>query len=90
MKSKKKKLDWLKSEPEREREEVLAQQQEKAPKSTETAKFDPETGEILDSRQLSQNQQEAVRGAENGLKRYTQNDLGSIFRRHGRKRLFQE
>ncbi|CEY59017.1 MULTISPECIES: DUF1351 domain-containing protein [Streptococcus] len=57
---------------EREREEVLAQQQEKAPKSTETAKFDPETGEILDSRQLSQNQQEAVRGAENGLKRYTQ------------------
>ncbi len=57
---------------EREREEVLAQQQEKAPKSTETAKFDPETGEILDSRQLYQNQQEAVRGAENGLKRYTQ------------------
>lgn len=57
---------------EREREEVLAQQQEKAPKSTETAKFDPETGEILDSRQLSQNQQEAVRGAENNLKRYTQ------------------
>ncbi|TMR79573.1 DUF1351 domain-containing protein [Streptococcus pseudopneumoniae] len=57
---------------EREREEVLAQQQDKAPKSTETAKFDPETGEILDSRQLSQNQQEAVRGAENGLKRYTQ------------------
>lgn len=57
---------------EREREEVLAQQQEKAPKSTETAKFDPETGEILDSRQLSQNQKEAVRGAENGLKRYTQ------------------
>lgn len=37
---------------EREREEVLAQQQEKAPKSTETAKFDPETGEILDSRQI--------------------------------------
>lgn len=57
---------------EREREEVLAQQQEKAPKSTETAKFDPETGEILDSRQLSQNQQEAVRGTENSLKRYTQ------------------
>lgn len=57
---------------EREREEVLAQQQEQAPKPTEAAKFDPETGEILDSRQLSQNQQEAVRGAENGLKRYTQ------------------
>ena len=57
---------------EREREEVLAQQQEQAPKSTETAKFDPETGEILDGGQLSQNQQEAVRGAENSLKRYTQ------------------
>lgn len=57
---------------EREREEVLAQQQEQAPKPTEAAKFDPETGEILDGGQLSQNQQEAVRGAENGLKRYTQ------------------
>ena len=57
---------------EREREEVLAQQQEQAPKSTETAKFDPETGEILDGGQLSQNRQEAVIGAENGLKRYTQ------------------
>lgn len=57
---------------EREREEVLAQQQEQAPKSTETAKIDPETGKILDDGQLSQNQQEAVRGAENGLKRYTQ------------------
>lgn len=57
---------------EREREEVLAQQQEQAPKSTETAKIDPETGEILDGGQLSQNQQEDVRGAENVLKRYTQ------------------
>lgn len=57
---------------EREREEVLAQQQEQAPKSTETAKIDPETGEILDGGQLSQNRQEDVRGAENVLKRYTQ------------------
>lgn len=57
---------------EREREEVLAQQQEQAPKSTEAAKFDPETGETLDGGRLSQNQQEAVRGVENGLKRYTQ------------------
>ena len=57
---------------ERERKELLTQQQEQAPKSTETAKFDPETGEILDGGQLSQNQREAVRGAENGLKRYTQ------------------
>ena len=57
---------------EREREEVLAQQQEQAPKSTETAKIDAETGKILDDGQLSQNQQEAVRGTENSLKRYTQ------------------
>ncbi len=61
---------------EREREEVLAaqqtQQQEQAPKSTETPNFDPETGEILDRGQLSQNQQETVRLDENGLKRYTQ------------------
>lgn len=57
---------------EREREELLAQQREQALESTETANFDPETGEILDGGQLSQNQQEAVRGAENGLKRYTQ------------------
>lgn len=57
---------------EREREEVSARQQEQAPESTETANFDPETGEILDGGQLSQNQQEALKGAENGLKRYTQ------------------
>lgn len=57
---------------ERERKELLAQQQEQAPESTETANFDPETGEILDGGQLSQKQQEAVREAENGLKRYTQ------------------
>lgn len=56
----------------REREEVLARQQEQAPESTETANFDPETGEILDGGQLSQNQQEAFKGVENGLKRYTQ------------------
>lgn len=61
---------------ERENQEFLAaqqtKQQEQAPKSTENPNFDPETGEILDGGQLSQNQQEAVRGAENGLKRYTQ------------------
>ncbi len=57
---------------EREREELLAKQQEQALESTETANFDPETGEILDGGQLSQNKQEAVKGAKNGLKRYTQ------------------
>ena len=66
---------------EREREEVLTQQQNEHPEfrtilgchiDEETQEFDPETGEILDGGQLSQNQQEAVKGAENGLKRYTQ------------------
>ena len=41
-------------------------------KSTETPKFDPETGEILDGGQIPQNETNTLRGAENGLKRYTQ------------------
>ena len=66
---------------EREREEALDQQQNEHLEfrtihgchiDEETQEFDPETGETLDSGQLSQNQQEAVRGAENSLKRYTQ------------------
>lgn len=66
---------------EREREEALAQQQNGQPEfrtilgchiDEETQEFDPETGEILDGGQLSQNQPEALKGAENGLKRYTQ------------------
>lgn len=61
---------------ERANQELLAaqqtKQQEQTPKSTETQNFDPETGEILDGGQLSQNRQEAIRGAGNSLKRYTQ------------------
>ena len=61
---------------ERESQELLAaqqaKQQEQAPKSTETPNFDPETGEILDGGQIPQNEQNALRGAENDLKRYTQ------------------
>nr|DAQ96902.1 MAG TPA: Protein of unknown function (DUF1351) [Caudoviricetes sp.] len=61
---------------ERANQELLAaqqsKQQEQAPKSTETPKFDPETGEILDSEQIPQNEQNSLRGAENDLKRYTQ------------------
>lgn len=61
---------------ERESQELLAAQQtkpqEQAPKSTETPNFDPETGEILDDGQNPQNEQNALRGAENNLKRYTQ------------------
>nr|DAE24301.1 MAG TPA: Protein of unknown function (DUF1351) [Siphoviridae sp. cttnq1] len=61
---------------ERESQELLAaqqtKQQEQAPKSTETPNFDPETGEILDGGQIPQNEQNALRGGENDLKRYTQ------------------
>lgn len=58
-----------KQELERARQEL---EQASQPKSTETPKFDPETGEILDGRELSQNETNALREAENGLKRYTQ------------------
>lgn len=61
---------------ERESQELLAaqqtKQQERAPKSTETPNFDQETGKILDGGQIPQNEQNALRGAENDLKRYTQ------------------
>lgn len=59
-----------------EREQQLAAQQakeqEQAQKSTETPKIDPETGEILEGGELSQNNQNALRGAENAPKLYTQ------------------
>ena len=61
---------------ERESQELLAgqqtKQQEQAPKSTETPNFDPETGGILDGGQIPQNEQNALRGAKNDQKRYTQ------------------
>lgn len=61
---------------EAEREQLLAEQQAKqqaqVQKSTETPKVDPETGEILDGGQLSQNEHDTLRGAENEPKRYTQ------------------
>lgn len=61
---------------EQERKELLAaqqtKQQEQAPKSTETQNFDPETGEILDGGQIPQNEPNALGGAKNDLKRYTQ------------------
>lgn len=58
-----------KQELERARQEL---EQASQPKSTETPKFDPETGEILDSGELSKNESNELRGAENSLKRYTQ------------------
>lgn len=61
---------------ERESQELLAaqqtKQQEQVPKSAEAPNFDPETGEILDGGQIPQNESNALRGAENSLKQYTQ------------------
>lgn len=59
-----------KEEARKVQEAELARQQ--APESQGTPKFDPETGEILESDELSQNKETALRGAENGSKRYTQ------------------
>ncbi|MED5856677.1 DUF1351 domain-containing protein [Streptococcus anginosus] len=59
-----------------EREQRLAAQQakeqEQAQKSTETPKIDPETGEILEGGELSQNNQNDLAGAANEPKLYTQ------------------
>lgn len=59
-----------------EREQQLAAQQakeqEQAQKSTETPQIDPETGEILEGGQIPQNEPNALGGAKNDLKRYTQ------------------
>lgn len=61
---------------EADREQLLAEQQVKqqaqARKSSETPQIDSETGEILDGGQLSQNEPDTLRGAENEPKKYTQ------------------
>lgn len=57
---------------ERLRASQEVKEEEQAPKSMETANFDPETGEILDGGQIPQNVQNELRGAENEPKRYTQ------------------
>lgn len=57
---------------ERLRASQEVKEEEQALKSTETANFDPETGEILDGGQIPQNTQNELREAENESKRYTQ------------------
>lgn len=68
---------------EREREEVLATQQTSSQgqglRSIVGCHFDPETGEILDGGELTQNQEEAVSGAENSLKKYTQKMILEVY-----------
>lgn len=56
-----------------------AKEQEQAQKSQETPLTDPETGEILSGGQLHQNEQNALTGAENGLKRYTQKMILEVY-----------
>ncbi|BDD37910.1 DUF1351 domain-containing protein [Streptococcus ruminantium] len=70
----KEKQEMRKAEAERKQllAEQRAKQQAQAQKSTETPKVDPETGEILDGGQLSQNEPDTLRGAENEPKCYTQ------------------
>lgn len=57
---------------ERFRASQEVKEEEQAPKSTETANFDPETGEILDGGQIPQNAQNELRSSGNEPKRYTQ------------------
>ena len=68
---------------EREREEVLKPQQTSSQgqglKSIVGCHFDPETGEILDGGELSQNQEEAVSEAGNSLKKYTQKMILEVY-----------
>lgn len=60
----------------REREQQLAEQQrkqqEQAQKASDAPQVDPETGEILEGGELSQNEPDTLRGAGNEPKRYTQ------------------
>lgn len=68
---------------EREQQEILAKEQAKqeaeALTRQEMPQIDPETGEILDGGELSQNQEEAVVGAKNSLKKYTQKMILEVY-----------
>lgn len=68
---------------EREQREILAKEQAKqeaeALTRQEMPRIDPETGEILDGGELAQNQEEAVVGAENSLKKYTQKMILEVY-----------
>lgn len=68
---------------EREQQEILAKEQAKQEAEALTRQkmpqIDPETGEILDGGELSQNQEETVIGAENSLKKYTQKMILEVY-----------
>jgi len=68
---------------EREQQEILAKEQAKQEADAlirqKMGQIDPETGEILGGGELSQNQEEAVVGAENSLKKYTQKMILEVY-----------
>ncbi|HGK8384445.1 TPA: DUF1351 domain-containing protein [Streptococcus pyogenes] len=68
---------------EREQQEILAKEQAKqeaeALTRQEMTQIDPETGEILDGGESAQNQEEAVTGAKNSLKKYTQKMILEVY-----------
>ena len=68
---------------EREQQEILAKEQAKQEADVlirqKMGQIDPETGEILDGGELAQNQEEAVSGAENSLKKYTQKMILEVY-----------
>ena len=68
---------------EREQQEILSKEQAKqeaeALTRQEMPQIDPEMGEILDGGELAQNQEEAVVGAENSLKKYTQKMILEVY-----------
>lgn len=68
---------------EREQQEILAKERAKQEAEVLTRQkmslIDPETGEILDGGELSQNQEEAVSGAKNSLKKYTQKMILEVY-----------
>lgn len=68
----KQEIEQARLERERQLAAQQAKEQEQAQKSTETPQIDPETGEILEGGQIPQNEPNALGGAKNDLKRYTQ------------------
>lgn len=75
----KQEIEQARLERERQLAAQQAKEQEQDQKSTETPNFDPETGEILEGGELSQNNQDALGGAENGSKRYTQKMILEVY-----------
>ncbi|MFS1663329.1 DUF1351 domain-containing protein [Streptococcus sp. zg-JUN1979] len=68
----KQEMERARQEREQQLKAQQAKEQEQARKATESPKVDPETGEILESRELIVNNDSAIREAKNTQKRYTQ------------------